>query len=304
MSDKYYSNGSGAAVIEKNSGKGVNAGLIIFILGLMLTAVGVFMCHNTDLNKYYKTKDYSIAFDADKVKNININNGTGDFDIKKGSGKDIEVIGENVSEDFIAELNGDTIEITSPKTRNFWLSLPMLTYKSTKIEIRLPEKEYNALTMEDGVGDIDLTDAEFKEIKLNGGTGDCKINKISCGDIYIETGTGDLEVKDVKCSSCQFIAGTGDTKIHDIDTDKSELFVKCGTGDLEIKKAVTGGLKINNGTGDTEFSGTVNGNIDIETGAGDLELALTNPETDFGKSGKYKMTIDKGIGDQEISYNN
>lgn len=303
MSEKYYNDGSGAAVIEKNRGNGVNGGLIIFLIGLILTSVGAFMCHNTDLNKYYETKDYNVAFSADKVKNISIDNGIGDFEIMKSSGKDVEIIGGNVSEDFTAELSGDTIIITAPGTKHFWLSIPFLTTKTTKVEIKLPEKEYNKLTMEGGIGDFELSDAKFKEITLSGGTGDCKVNKISCEKIYIENGTGDLKVEDVKCDSCTFNSGTGDVKIADIDT-KGVLSVDSGTGDLNIANVVSNGLNIQKGTGDTHFLGTVNGNIEIEAGVGDLDIALTNPETDFGKSGKYTMSIDKGVGDKEISYNN
>ena len=87
MSDKYYfesgSANAGSGVIDKGSKKGLNAGLILFIIGFIITSVGMFMCHTTDLNKYYKTKDYSSTFSADKVKNINISDGIGDFDVKK-----------------------------------------------------------------------------------------------------------------------------------------------------------------------------------------------------------------------------
>ena len=303
MSDKYYFEGADAAAANKESKRGVNSGLILFLIGVALTSVGGFMCHNTDLNKYLKTKDYNNAFKADKVQNLYIDNSVGDFDIKKGSGNEIKVVGTDVAEDFTAELSGDTLNISSPRTKKFIINVPMLTYKNTRVEITLPEKEYEALTIKGGVGDIDLSDVKFGDITYETGTGDNDFKNVTCDTFNIANGTGDNKINNLTCNTFKFIAGTGDMTFSDIDC-KGVMDIESGVGDTKITNTVLGGFDLNTGTGDFEFEGTINGDITIDSGVGDLEMALTNPETDFGKNGKYKMSIDKGTGDKDITYNN
>ena len=305
MSEKYYNDANGSDINANESKKGgINAGLIILLLGMVTTTTGIIMCKNTDMNKYFKTKEYNTSVAADKVANINIESKFGDYTIKKGSGKEITIDAKGVAEDFTAELKGDTLNITSEKkAANFWISFPMLTYQSCKVEIVLPEKQYDSLIINDGTGDLNLESLKIKEIVSKNGTGDKEFNNITCDTLNVTNGTGDSKIEDLTCVSCKFSSGTGDVDFDNINC-KEEIEVELGTGDTTIENSVCSGFNAEHGTGDFTFSGTVNGDIKIKSGVGDLEVNLTNPETDFGKNGKYKMSIEKGVGDKEITYNN
>ena len=92
MSEKYYNDANGSDINANESKKGgINAGLIILLLGMVTTTTGIIMCKNTDMNKYFKTKEYNTSVAADKVANINIESKFGDYTIKKGSGKEITI---------------------------------------------------------------------------------------------------------------------------------------------------------------------------------------------------------------------
>ncbi|MBR1824559.1 MAG: DUF4097 family beta strand repeat protein [Ruminococcus sp.] len=304
MAEKYFNENEEMNAMEKAAQKhSVNAGLILFIIGFIMTLVGGLYCYNTDLHKYFKTMDYSSSYDASKAENISIELGSGDLNIIKTTDKQIKIDAKNVPEDFKAEMVGDTFTVKSTKVKSFWLAVPYLTSQNTRVDIYVPEKEYNKLFINSGAGDIRTADMKFKDVELKKGAGDYDIAKINCDTLKLTTGAGDNKFTDINCGSFSIEAGAGDLTIETLNC-KGVMDIESGAGDLEISNAVTGGFKLDKGAGDATFNGTVNGDIKIDSGAGDLEINLTNPETDFGKKGKYTMTIDKGVGDKEVTYNN
>ena len=304
MSEKYYNDQEEMTRTEKASGKrGINPGLVIFVFGLILTVIGGIICHNTDLDKYYDAVNYNNKFSASDVKNIHIDNTYSDVTIKKSSGNDIIIDATNVPEKFTAEIAGDTLTINSPKSKNTFISVPWFSEKESSVEISLPDKEYNELIYKSGVGDTRISDVRFDTVSLSSGTGDDDLISMECGELTIQKGVGDLRINDLSCVSCRIDAGTGDINAENFRCKKL-LDADSGAGDIDFINAETGGIKFDTGTGDISFRGKINGNIDIDAGVGDIEMALKNPESDFGKNGKYTMTIDKGVGEKEITYNN
>ena len=305
MSEKYYSEQEeiNTKAKKSSSGKVIIIGLVLFLTGLVLTTIGGFMCRNTDMNKYYKTADFDNTFSVSDVKNISVDIDNCDIIIKKSLDKDIKVTARSVPEDYKAAVTGDTLTISAPKSKHTQISMSLFFDFDPHIEVALPEKDYEKLNVIGGVGDIDLSDLKFNYVVYNTGTGDNKINNLTCKDMEIINGVGDNKFTNITCESCKLTAGTGDLEVININTAK-ELRIESGVGEIEMSGAEIGGLYIETGTGDTDFAGTVNGNIYIEAGTGDLDIALTNPESDFGSNGKYTMTIDKGVGEKNITYNN
>lgn len=304
MSEKYYSEQEEVKNKKDSANrKGINIGLILFIIGLILAIIGGLICHNTDLNKYFKTKNYEDSLSGSSVKNISIESNFGDMIIKKGTGEDIIIDAKNVSEHFKAEVTGDTLVINAPKTKSFFISVPWFQSVKTITEITLPEREYNNFIITNGLGDIEFSGLKTDSMTFQSGTGDIRLTDMTLGDTNIKNGTGDINITNVTGGPFTISMGTGDLTATGIKSKKL-LDIDGGVGDINIIGAETGGLNIDTGTGDTTFKGTVNGNIDIDAGVGDIEVALTNPESDFGINGKYTMKIDKGVGEKEVTYNN
>ena len=46
----------------------------------------------------------------------------------------------------------------------------------------------------------------------------------------------------------------------------------------------------------------MNGNIDADGGVGEMTFNLTNPSSDFGSNGKYRLDIDTGLGSSSVNY--
>ena len=305
MSEKYYSEQEEirTKAQKSSSGKVIIIGLVLFLIGLVLTTIGGFICRNTDMNKYYKTADFDNTFSVSDVKNISVDIDNCDIIFKKSLDKDIKVTARSVPEDYKAAVTGDTLTISVPKPKRTQISMTLFIDFDPRIEVALPEKDYDKLNVIGGVGDIDLSDLKFNDVVYNTGTGDNKINNLTCKNMEIINGVGDNEFTNITCDSCKLTAGTGDLDIRNINV-KNELRIESGVGDTEMTGAKLGGLYIETGTGDTDFAGTVNGDIYVEAGTGDIDIALTNPESDFGSNGKYTMTIDKGVGEKNITYNN
>ncbi|MGB4093418.1 MAG: DUF4097 family beta strand repeat-containing protein [Ruminococcus flavefaciens] len=305
MSDKYYSEQEEirTKAQKSSSGKVIIIGLVLFLIGLVLTTIGGFICHNTDMNKYYKTADFDNTFSVSDVKNISVDIDNCDIIFKKSLDKDIKVTARSVPEDYKAAVTGDTLTISVPKPKRTQISMTLFIDFDPRIEVALPEKDYEKLNVIGGVGDIDLSDLKFNDVVYNTGTGDNKINNLTCKNMEIINGVGDNEFTNITCESCKLTAGTGDLDIGNINV-KNELRIESGVGDNEMTGAKLGGLYIETGTGDTDFAGTVNGDIYVEAGTGDIDIALTNPESDFASNGKYTMTIEKGVGEKNITYNN
>lgn len=304
MSEKYFSEHETMNSSSENAKKsGVNIGLIIFIVGFVTAVIGGFFCYNTDLHKYHKTADFNNTFSASDVKNINIDGSVGNFTIVKTTDKEISVIAKNVPEKYTAEVKNDTLSISTSNPKSFWLQVPFLTYTTPKVEIYLPEKEYEKLFLKSGGGDVEISDLTFKDATFESGAGDKNIHDFTCDKIALKSGAGDSELNNIKCKSMTVNKGAGDMNADGINCD-GILTLKTGAGDSTMINTVTGGFNLVTGAGDLRFAGTINGDIDIDSGAGDLTIELTNPESDFGKNGKYSMKIDKGAGDKEITYNN
>ncbi|WP_295151863.1 DUF4097 family beta strand repeat-containing protein [uncultured Ruminococcus sp.] len=129
---------------------------------------------------------------------------------------------------------------------------------------------------------IYLPDRMYEDFELNIGAGEITIDNISCKNAKLETGAGEIIVTNVKC--------------------ENKLISDTGTGEIEISESVVGGLKANIGAGEFTYNGEVNGDIDVDCGVGECSIDLTNTKEEFDK--KYKVDIDTGIGDVNVTYGN
>ncbi len=122
--------------------------------------------------------------------------------------------------------------------------------------------------------------------------------------LYLKLGTGNTTIKDLKISNIDVEYGTGKLNMNNVKADKL-INIEGVKGTINISNSILGSVNADLGIGRVDFEGTVNGDIDIECGIGDVNINLTNPESDFKSSeSKYKLKINKGIGNLNISYNN
>ncbi len=277
-----------SAPVNKKKGSGALwAAVIAIALGLILLITGYIMYINSDKDKYYKVKDYNEVFDGAKVTELELDLDWGDLIIEKSSDDSIHVDATDVSEHFEAKVSGSrfTMGYDSKKNRAipFGLVFHPMNYKPV-VKLMLPDNEYDRFILDMGAGDAKIAFVNCSFLDVNCGAGDVNFSGIECSKAEIDCGAGDLNITGIECSG-----------IIDIDG---------GAGDITIRDAVAGGMDLDQGVGDFDYTGTMNGNIDADGGVGDITFRLTNPASDFYKgSGKYSLTIDSGVGSENIIYN-
>lgn len=260
--------------------------IALIVIGVILLVIGVILCNTLDMNKYYNYKDINESLDASNIKNIRVESGLMDIDIKKSSTDKIEVRCTNVPESFFVKAEGDTLKIgRDDSDLKFFISFDLWSSfgRQRSAEIYLPEKEYENVICNTGTGDVGFYDISCDRFELDTGTGNSKVINVVCKTADFDTGTGNLDVEGFKCEgSCVVDTGVGNTK---------------------IKAAEVGGLECDLGVGNMNFYGTVNGDINLDCGVGNANLYLTNPASDFN-GGKYRLNTDSGVGNIKVTYDN
>lgn len=263
--------------------------IALIIIGAILLALGVIAYNTTDMTKYYHDKDINESLDASNIKNIRVESGLIDLDIKKSSTDKIEVRCTNVPESFDVRADGDTLRI-SYVNRSFWDSGYVLWFgpgmsfgRQATAEIYLPEKEYENILCSTGTGDVGLYDLACTKFELDTGTGNSTVSNVVCKYADLDTGTGNLNIDGFDCEG-----------LCNVDT---------GVGNSRIKNAEVGELDCDVGVGNMNFYGTVNGDIRLDCGIGNTNVYLTNPASDFN-GGKYQLDIESGIGNVKVTYDN
>lgn len=189
--------------------------------------------------------------------------------------------------------------------------------ESPKVTVKIPAKEYQALTVETDTGDVEIPkDFLFQSISLTGSTGDvtCRASareeirvKLSTGRALIvgvtarsidgKTSTGDVILEDVTCTEdisiqvttgdvvlsrveCRNLESTGDTGDLSMTAVIARMRVSLErtTGEVELERCESAELEITTDTGDVELERCDASDIKITTDTGDVEGSLLSPK--------------------------
>lgn len=190
-----------------------------------------------------------------------------------------------------------------------WYMRIGINFKTPKISVYLPEKEYRALNVSESTGDIDIpSDFSFKSVEISASTGnissECKVSdtvkiKLSTGDIKLSgaeaksiemsattgdvtatsitadnisvaTSTGAITMERVSCTgNIKFTVSTGKAKIS--DTTCASLYTKGTTGKVTFKNVIANGsISVERSTGDVSFDACDGAEIFVKTSTGDV----------------------------------
>lgn len=162
------------------------------------------------------------------------------------------------------------------------------------INVYLPEKTYESLTINNSTGDVTVNGITFS------------------GDVNIDVSTADIHLVNASCANAKIDVSTGDVEINNL-TALGDLSIVASTGDTDIDNSTANNLKINGSSSSIEINGLiVNDTIDLSTTTGSNSLenvkatsAKINTTTgdveleNFILSGE--LIIDVSTGDVEIS---
>lgn len=279
--------------------------LIITAVALLAVGLTLFTCAfaaaGFDLSKLstekYVTATYTLT-DNQPFRRIHIRSTESDIEFKPSADGRFSVVcieREKVTHEV--SVNSGILNITDHDERAWYDHLTFST-KSLSMTVYLPEKTYDALSIDAGTGDvtipadfifgslsIDLSTGDINcaaevtdSVKINTGTGDVDYSAAAGGSLKIETNTGDILLDGVIADSVDLSASTGDVSLKDAETILG-MAIETSTGNVTLKNTVACGiLTVDTSTGDVRFENSDAASITVSTSTGDVTGTLRTPK--------------------------
>ncbi|MBF0315564.1 MAG: DUF4097 family beta strand repeat protein [Oligoflexia bacterium] len=211
----------------------------------------------------------SKIFEADKIKKIEVSNGSGKVNIVATKEKQATVVADKIRTSekcqIIIDLKGDLLITKTESERgdceiNFSIIAPGIAQVDVEI----------------GSGDLDVSNMQGATA-FKTGSGDININN-SGKRVSGKTGSGDISINGVLTSG-DISTGSGDIKINfPALPEKGELEVRTGSGDAILSfpegSSIETSLKSGSGGIHNEIGDSDNGKLKIsmKSGSGDIKI--------------------------------
>jgi DUF4097 and DUF4098 domain-containing protein YvlB len=203
--------------------------IILSLLAIALTIFMIFAINNKNIH-YINLINYSSELILDKefnstdVKSFDITSDSSDITIKKAdiSNISVKVYGDKRNE-VITSTKDNILYIDNSNDYNICLFFCMM---NSRIEILVPELEYNNLKIEVASGDINIEDITLNNVDINSKSGNVRLNKSTTADIDVVSGDVNVEELD----SGKLITVSGNIIVNNIN----EVNARTISGDIKI----------------------------------------------------------------------
>ena len=260
---------------------------IAFLIMILPATVLLTSCDQND-SKFLKTCVYEII---DDFTNISLNTDEADVTVLPSDDEKCRVIcKEKNNQKHEVTISDKTLSINMINSRKWYNYI--FSFGSQKIDIYIPESEYENLSINDNTGDIEIgKDFSFASINIKVNTGDVKNYASVVGKIVIDGGTSDIYVENVSADSLECYNSTGDIHISSV-TLKNELKIDGSTTNIFLNDIKCDSLSSNSGTSDITASSLIcNQDTNVKIGTGKKKFNDVNCKN---------FTVDSGTGDIEI----
>lgn len=257
--------------------------LAVTIIGGISTAIFAFTGVFNGAKASGNTIDINKSFDD--VKSVSIDHGIGTLRVKVGESDKVEIIANNVDENYTIEKSFSGTLIMKNKTRYwFWNRFGTHDFKSD-VTVYLP-KDFVAEKFEvnAGAGNVSIEGLKTKKLVIDGGAGDIKGNNIVSHSVKLDGGLGNIILKQVELNDTTIDSGVGNIDIEGLLLGKTEI--DCGLGNLDLKLKGTVdeyNIKVDKGLGNCRINGekysdihwnnkTTENVLDIDGGVGNINI--------------------------------
>ncbi len=162
------------------------------------------------------------------------------------------------------------IEVVNTKK---WYDYIGITFGTPKITVSVPQREYGALSVKSGTGDVKIPkDFTFESIDIAESTGDVTSAASASDLIKIKTSTGDIRVENASAGALDLSVSTGKVTVSNV-TCEGDMKIRVSTGktaltDITCKNVITSG-----NTGDISLKNVIaSEKFSIERSTGDVKL--------------------------------
>ena len=267
----------------------LTAAIILTLLGgaTFVTALSVLDWNFEGLSTVqYVTTTYELQGDFDKI-SIDVDITKIEFEPSKDDTCSIACF-EMENSRHSATVKDGTLVINTADTCKWYDYIGIFSFKTPKLTLFLPQKEYQALLIETDTGDITIPgDFTFQSIEIEGDTADINIYASVPDTLNLELSTGDITIGSARAGSIELNTSTGDVTLK--NGNVKGLIVNTDTGDVMLSSAIVEkGVDINTSTGDVTFDGCDAPDITVNTDTGDvtgtlLSEKIFSAESDTGR---------------------
>lgn len=261
--------------------------LIMLIVGIILTVIGGYWLYSTGMSIKYNVESFDKEFDGSEITRLDLDLGVGQIYIKPSPDEKIYVKAENVPENYYTfSTSGNEFKANCEKIylKNFMKIGLINTYdEDSGLTILLPEKLYENVIIDSGVGELYISGLSCKNADINQGVGECDYDNFTVTEII------------------DFDCGVGETDI--INSSFAKANVDCGVGEFKFSGKLLGDLDADCGVGEVSFD--IDGYYDDYeiSNDDDFKLDIDKGSNHSQSSGtKYKINIDSGIGEAKLSF--
>ncbi|MGD6858149.1 DUF4097 domain-containing protein [Bacillus infantis] len=261
------------------------AGLVVlFLIGvggsaITLSASGGLNFNTVDINQ-------NETIEAGSIQNISVKSASTDVVIREaGSEEDIKValigkVSKKLKDDYklkVSEEDG-TLDVDLDVKNMFRMGVVII--RDVKIEVLLPEKEYEELAVQVLSGDIKAENIQSKDSIFETKSGDVALKGMEAGSqMEIKVASGDVRVEDSSAKELKFKAASGDMTIDGAAAETADLYT--ASGDIEIS-GLSGDITAKITSGDLSITNDqLTGSITAETASGDVAIAFKEKPSDM-----------------------
>lgn len=261
------------------------------------------------------------SFAAAEIESLLLEDINGELIVEPWEQDYIEVIYEDIPEDYVIE-NADGVLLIENEVDFFFVNLGFA--ETPKIQIRFPaDSVFEEVIIDKGSGSMKLSGITADMVEIDSGSGAVTVSGVNSAEFYVNSGSGSVNVSRVSADEISVESGSGAVTLSEITADNTVL--DSGSGAVTVKDSVTGETSVDTGSGFISFeevtaenivldsgSGRVNytgwltGNCEFETASGSVNLEVYGAEEDYniradlGSGGLY-INGDK-TRDTEIKY--
>lgn len=256
------------------------------------------------------------SFQNSLVKKLEYQNGSGDLEIKKGSGKEIEVEVNKEIWDQYCELSlkiEKEVLVSAVEDKG---GGGKITRKGCHAHFKFYLPSGIDMSLKSGSGDVLVESGGEEKLQINVGSGDIELLGVH-KKVKVQTGSGEIECEKFSAEKIDFVTGSGDIECKMETSDKErKMTVQTGSGDVIFSGLSRDSVEVKSGSGDAHltYQEKAEGKISIKIGSGETQITLPSTATlsssykghagkfisdfpDSGKNGKLSIQVSTGAGD-------
>lgn len=276
----------------KTNKKWIIAAVILLVVGVLISGISVAVL-GFDFHKLstveYETNTYEVN---ESFQNITIKADIENINFVLSDDGTCKVVCLEAKEDrHQVSVQDDTLMISKNEKQGMQLVNFAVVTESPKIEVYLPNDQYQALFVEAETGNVGISkDFTFESISVTLDTGAVSSQASASGDVNIKTDTGLITVSGVSAYGMRLTSETGSMNIENIELS-GNMEIHESTGKVKMENVSCKNLTSNGDTGSIVMTNIIAVEaFNIERDTGNVEFNACDAETIYVRTDTGNVT--------------